>query len=1021
MNITETDVQEEKYVISSEYLAKQGLGERLLAKYWKAIFDDTDSTSLLANRMPIGIPSVFMNTDSTALRTFYEKWYRPENMAVVVVGACTGRVREVEDIITTAFQQCELTQQAHSSDVYTFTDRVINLQAAHLTLPSHHSNDVVVLMRDKELTSAQVSYEFFSPVQLGCKEEFFRSNILHRLMTSVVDSRMNELVKRRGNVPSDAVVLPSGESPFLSFGISVREFVRGLLCVGVTAVLKLQSKGLGSSSGSGSDSDSEECKKDVHVRDEGSVTETDVATALRAMMVEMRRLKDHGLHLSELDAAKKKWRQMFVDQRDRNTATSSALCADLTDHILCGGQTPFATPQEEASLCIECLEGVTVDEMKVFISQVLDMHLPEPESTYYIKPQSFRVLSVQLPFCTAAGSDDTDPCHFAKDSDLRKALLHAREEVQAIDTMEPWPSHDRMHEEDIIAAARRALEDSGAPKNTSNGSSLVQPTKCQCCENAFSFLPHSLLRSIEKEQTPPDESKVENIFVSQTVSDQSVKGVSMAVNSIDSIGSTEFKLPNGVTVCVKWMPKESPGKISFQGFALGGSTELTESEDAVMAMLDNIACQSPTVVGKEPESAIVIRAKDMADIQSENNTRVNTQRHYNHRGLGGSCPCDHFELLLSMLVLKLTSQRLDREAYDDLISRQRSHLCYRDNSPEHTFMDRARVLTCGDVPISRPLTEEVLAGASFEMAELLYARAFLADPTEFTLVFVGDLPPMSEVQNMLLRYISPLCPLPEECLNEIGGRWCASKGSCEVRKEQEYPYTRVGHSHRIDKAIHETIRLRQAEKASLLIAFRADMTPLHLADAEDCLLSETILIDAACRALQSALLDELRINMGKVYSVVVDSSRGALATFSLISIGMHCDPVDLPEVQATVERKLTELRAAGPDAGTLHGIVEAMLSKQKQGITCPSHWLFWILDSYKTYKVHEWKTTRNARQSVSRCSSKWVQTYAHKRSIGKAAHIKEILSTETVRDVYLRYFDITKSVHLNLCPCDPIL
>ena len=39
-----------------------------------------------ADRLPIGLESVIQNVPADVVRAFYERWYRPENMAVVAAG-----------------------------------------------------------------------------------------------------------------------------------------------------------------------------------------------------------------------------------------------------------------------------------------------------------------------------------------------------------------------------------------------------------------------------------------------------------------------------------------------------------------------------------------------------------------------------------------------------------------------------------------------------------------------------------------------------------------------------------------------------------------------------------------------------------------------------------------------------------------------------------------------------------------------------------------------------------------------
>lgn len=39
-----------------------------------------------ADRLPIGLESVIRNVPAATVKSFYQRWYRPEHMAVVVVG-----------------------------------------------------------------------------------------------------------------------------------------------------------------------------------------------------------------------------------------------------------------------------------------------------------------------------------------------------------------------------------------------------------------------------------------------------------------------------------------------------------------------------------------------------------------------------------------------------------------------------------------------------------------------------------------------------------------------------------------------------------------------------------------------------------------------------------------------------------------------------------------------------------------------------------------------------------------------
>ena len=1258
MNLSDTDISEEKNVIMSEYVAKRGLGARLLDTYWKRIFENDigDKSALVARRMPIGIPSVFMSASSTQIRHFYQSWYRPDNMAILIVGDIFNQQNDIRRIVVECFSpsptpapvpppfssnpglisQCTEPSSSRNTheDMSSLLATIRTQVSEYLVLPNHHSRDIAIYMADRELTTAQISFECFSPIALSRSRAFVKEDLMHRLMASVVDKRLNEIIKRRATLPGDIVSLPSGECPWLSVGLSIREFVRGLRCVALTATLRTMHPTLCGVAKDTQDGEEEKTEggpdspvprrldsfrtpakngdAGAAVRDECPSNDhwaEVVSYALRALMVETRRMRDWGIHIDELQAAKQKWTTLFVDQRDRGSTTTATVVSDLTAHVLSGGRTVFASPVQEACLCLEAMESVSVEDMNRFLGNTLDMDVSDDHSRYYIAhtgagtgvgdkiPRGmFRALSGQFPGANAFLSGQ------AADESLRRALLDAREFVASLPGVEQWPVPQPMQAEVVIRAAQLALGrcvGSDGPVNDTSMCSYanrrgaqvhkgVSPTVamhasgrdahrevafpaleesmqvCACCQTSLSFLPKDFLshepelkdgsmggkkkknnkssttlmrtpglsvrvapaidhvnmeqldkiQIVETTTGPPEEGESDGMGNADMLGSSSLCAEAaatalssnphlpppMIVNSLHTIDSYEFLLPNGMTVCAKWMPEDAPGKVSFQGFALGGSTELSEVEDVVMSFLDTMAYHScmrvsssdvvdyasvcvsaPEQVTRAPSgissgkssdsSDLVLHPRDLADILSVTNVGVNTQRHFNHRGIGGSGPVDNFELLLSLLALKLTSQCIDEKAFDDMVSQQRSFLTFRNNSPEQQFMERARLLTCGDMEIARPLSEEVLALCTLEMARKLYTRAFLLDPTEFTFVFIGDLPPQEEVQRLFSIYLGSLRPLPASVISELGGRWvCRAQEQLQavqqpsgkhrggltechpVQRDEDtnasqvmeqqggndedeiYPFTRLGRSFRITQSVHETIRLRQADNASTLVVFRVELRKEENEEAEESDLRNVIALDAACQSLQNALLTELRIRLGKVYSVLVEFSRGSLSHIAMISISLVCDPSHLDQIRCSMEEQVAHARDKGPDAMVLSGIVESMCNKHTKSLKSPSHWMFWILDSYKSFRVYAWLAAARRRvvlsgkraedgivsgsdvHSTVLCSSKWVNRFAGQRSVGKIDDIRNVVNVYTLRSVYKKMFDLTKSVHMNLCP-----
>lgn len=1036
MTMKSDDIEEEKQVISSELLAKKGLSERMLKKYWSSIFKDPSGSSLLDQRMPIGIPEIFMNTNSNQLSNFYKKWYTPKNMAIVIVGPISGQEDLVYSIMESVF---------NSIDPGSDSQPKLKDMNNSIHLPSHHTKDVIMAISDKELTSTQLSIEFFSPFVAHDSTSHIKDHIMRRLLTSLIDQRLAILTKRMRDLPDNLTVYTKDNSPFLSIGISIRELVRGLLCVGINAMLKRQdttsrrSTSTSSRESESNDSNEENAMQSHQSKNSGveeiklNDTESDVdiddikmlrkeiSVSLQALLLEMKRFQTHGIYDQELFAAKEKWRQLFVDQRNHNMTTSSSVASELVDHILHNEETLYVDPVTEACLSIDCLDEITVTDMNEML-KTIDMNIPDVHSKYYApQSHSFRALSGQFPIGKLQGKYNS-----ITDDDLRELLIEAQVAVSEMNDILPWPKSNDLSEVEVCQAVKNILNSTKSVEMVCEGSKSSvylheettdvkanikrkKPVKCLCCKNRYSFLPPSMLLS-------HDVATNDDMISSN-------KSLDMISQTMPAVDAYEFQLSNGVTVCAKWMPDISPGKISMQGFALGGSGELTEVEEAIMSLLDGIASQSPFVM-----KDITFEGKDVLELQSVTKTRINTQRHMSHRGLGGSCPTNKFELLLAFLALKLTSQRIDESAFNDALQRQLAFLVHRDNSPEHLFMDTARILTCGDIPVLRPFTKDILDQCTYEMAQEIYDRAFSTNPTEFTFVFVGDLPPMDVFKELLSTYVSNLSPssdlLQKYSQIELEGETMTQEDislhSCHwIRNRLQHSPLKMFPFRDLDEGFivnrenaYQKMNTRESEKASKLYAFRVDF--LSLDENENVIIQE--MMDVTCKVLQIYLLEELRIRLGKVYSVVVEWSRNSLSSLALVSVVMHCDPGDIDVVGKAIEERIAHLQENGPNQTDLVGIVEAKLRQHKQSLKHASYWLFWLLDGYKSLQVHRWRCKELIKNPLSTTSHDWVSSHCLMKSHEKQKILQENVTLENVKRCFIDIFNFEKSVHLDLCP-----
>ncbi|MDR0669432.1 MAG: insulinase family protein [Treponema sp.] len=86
------DVDDERLVIMEEYRSRLGAINRIQRQLFPMLLRG----SRYENRFPIGLPEIIENAPAQRLEAFYRRWYRPDNMALIVVGDFDGATLEAE-------------------------------------------------------------------------------------------------------------------------------------------------------------------------------------------------------------------------------------------------------------------------------------------------------------------------------------------------------------------------------------------------------------------------------------------------------------------------------------------------------------------------------------------------------------------------------------------------------------------------------------------------------------------------------------------------------------------------------------------------------------------------------------------------------------------------------------------------------------------------------------------------------------------------------------------------------------
>ncbi len=199
ITLSPEEVELERGVIVEEWRISQGFSSRFYDRLFPLLFGD----SRYAERAPIGLLEVIESAPPERLREFYERWYRPDLMAVVAVGDFDP------EVITAKIAQHfapppegEATQQRASA--VGPTDRPT------YSVPDNDA-PIIDVFKDPEAPSTQVTLVRKVAPERGRDVVAFRRGMVEELAFLMLNARLFE----RGQVAAPPYLISaSGRGPF---------------------------------------------------------------------------------------------------------------------------------------------------------------------------------------------------------------------------------------------------------------------------------------------------------------------------------------------------------------------------------------------------------------------------------------------------------------------------------------------------------------------------------------------------------------------------------------------------------------------------------------------------------------------------------------------------------------------------------------------------------------------------------------------------------------------------------------
>jgi len=271
--LTDTDINEERNVVLEESRLGKGADDRMMKKYLPRLL----AGSRYADRLPIGKDDILKTFKPEVIRSFYKDWYRPDLMAVAVVGDIT--VPEAEALIKKHFGS--LKNPANER------------KRTQFEVPAYTEPTAMVLT-DKEAVS--YNFQLFFPVRKEARQitlNDYRKDLIKQLFTQLLNRRMQEVTQQAAPPFANSITFAdSWARGYESFGMMV-------------------------------------------------VPTTDIATAVNAAIGELVKAEQYGFNTSDLEVAKKQLQSAIeIAYNERNTTMSSAIIDEYIRNFLTGEPIP---------------------------------------------------------------------------------------------------------------------------------------------------------------------------------------------------------------------------------------------------------------------------------------------------------------------------------------------------------------------------------------------------------------------------------------------------------------------------------------------------------------------------------------------------------------------------------------------------------------------------------------------------------------------------------------------------------
>ena len=366
-------------------------------------------------------------------------------------------------------------------------------------------------------------------------------------------------------------------------------------------------------------------------------------------------------------------------------------------------------------------------------------------------------------------------------------------------------------------------------------------------------------------------------------------------HQIDELGVTEWRLGNGIRVVLKPTDFQND-QIAVSGYSPGGTSLIADESYTSATFATTILGESGLGEFDQIELGKALTGK-VAGAEAYINEL--------EEGVNAYASPQDVETMFQLLYLRLTSPRLEQQAFDSLMSKLRILIQNRRSRPAAVFGDRLNDALSQGHSRRKPLTEETLNDIDPAAALEIYRQRF-ANISDFTFIIVGNFEPQ-DLEPMVRTYLASL-PAGEqgETWRDLGIR-------------------------RPDGVVEFKVEKGLEPKAQVTLIFSGEAEWTREGQHQ---------LSSLARALQIRLREILREDLGATYGASVNGGIAWRPFESYtFSIRFGCDPEEVDSLVKTVFEEIQSLQKKGVQSTYVARIQENQRRQRELSLKENGFWL----------------------------------------------------------------------------------